>query len=124
MYRSTPVTYFLSAIVSTGMAGTDVVCSEDEIVKLNTPINTSCGIYLAKVLSSSGGRLLNPNALDQCCVCPIARTDDVLATLGIFYNERWRNFGISILSSVVNVATSFGLYWLFRVPKGPSRRYV
>ena len=122
MYRSTPVTYFLSAIASTGIAGTDVVCSENEIVTFNPPKDTSCGLYLATYISSSGAQLLNPSALDHCQVCPVAKTDDILATLGIFYDERWRDFGISLIYSVVNVATAFALYWLFRIPKGPSRR--
>ena len=122
MYRATPVTYFINAIVSTGIAGVDLVCAANELVTFNPPSSQSCGAYLEDYLSYAGGRLLNPSASQQCQFCPVASTDDVLATLGIFYDDRWRNLFVSLAYSVFNVGAALALYWLFRTPKRPSHR--
>lgn len=122
MYRATPVTYFISAIISTGIAGAELIYAANELVTFDPSSNQSCGVYLEDYLSYAGGRLLNPSATKQCQFCPVATTDDILATLGIFYDDRWRNFVVSLAYSVFNVGAALGFYWLFRMPKGLSRR--
>lgn len=124
MYRATPLTYFINAIVTTGIAGVDVTCAANEIVTFNSPVNTICGDYMENYLSNAGGRLLNAKAVGQCQYCPIAKTDDLLATFGMFYADRWRNFSISLVYSVLNIAGALLLYWAFRVPKGASRSSI
>jgi ABC-type multidrug transport system permease subunit len=42
----------------------------------------------------------------------------VLDSLGIRYEDRWRNFGLMWVFVLVNVVAALGLYWLARVPKG------
>ena len=117
MYRSTPITYFVSAIVSTGVGKAVVQCSAKETVQFDPPNGQSCGIYLQPYLAASGGTLLNPNAMQQCQICPISSTDDAIARIGIFYQDRWRNLGITISYSIFNFIAALFLYWLFRVPK-------
>lgn len=124
MYRATPITYFLAAIVSTGIAGANVVCAANEIVKFAPPSGLTCGAYLQPYMISVRNTLLNANATTQCEVCPVARTDDLLAQLGIHYDDRWRNFGITLAYSVFNIAGAMVLYWLVRVPKGPRRQFI
>jgi ATP-binding cassette, subfamily G (WHITE), member 2, PDR len=121
MYHISPMTYFVSAIMSTGTAGVSIACSTAEILTFDPPTPQSCAQYLADYLQSTGGNLLNPDALRQCQLCPMSSTDDVLALLGIDYADRWRNFGITCAYSVVNVLGALALYWLLRVPKGPKR---
>lgn len=122
MYRVTPVTYFVNAIVSTKVAGADVICAANELVRFNPPFGQDCASYLTPFLTTSGGTLINPQATDQCLFCPISNTDAVLRSLGIYFEHRWRNFGITLVYSLVNVAGALFLYWLFRVPKGFARR--
>lgn len=117
MYRATPVTYFVNAMVSTGAAGVDIVCSAKELVNIEPPRGQTCGAYLEEYLSFVGGRLLNPNAMQQCHFCPVANTDTLLAALGIHFEDRWRNFGITLAFTFGNVIIAICLYWTFRVPK-------
>jgi ABC-type multidrug transport system permease subunit len=124
MYRVSPVTYLVSAMVSTGVAGVNVVCAANEIVRFNPPSGQTCSSYLKAYMSYMGGTLLNPSATEQCEFCRSADTDSVLASRSIYFEDRWRNFGISLIYSAVNVVGALCLYYLFRVPKGPRRRNV
>ena len=122
MYRVSPVTYFVDSMVSTGVAGVNVVCDSKEIIQFKPPIGQTCGSYLEEYITSMGGNLLNPGAVDQCQLCPVRVTDDAIRSLGIYFTHRWRSFGISLVYSAANIAGALLLYWLFRVPKGPRRR--
>ena len=124
MYRVTPLTYFINALVSTGVAGVNVVCAANEIVRFDPPSGQICSLYLKEYMSHAGGSLLNPSATRQCEFCLAADTDSVLAALGIYFGDRWRNFEISLIYSAVNVTGALCLYWLFRVPKGLGRRNI
>lgn len=122
MYRVTPVTYFINALVSTGLAGVDITCASNEILKFDPIEGQSCASYLQDYINIAGGSLLNPEATQQCQFCPFSNTDSLLATLGIYFEHRWRNYAITIVYSVVNAAGALFLYWLFRVPKGARRK--
>ncbi|KAL9593463.1 MAG: hypothetical protein Q9219_007541 [cf. Caloplaca sp. 3 TL-2023] len=121
MYRSTPIAYFVNAMVSTGIAGAMVDCSAKERVKLDPPEGMTCGQYLQDFITQNGGTLSNPNAIQQCELCPVSTTDAVIAQFNIFYRERWRDFGITLAYSAINIFGALLLYWLFRVPSGVRR---
>ena len=118
MYRATPITYFVSTLVSTGVAGVNVMCSLTETLTFDPGHALNCSSYLSDYISRAGGHLLNPEATQDCHFYPVSRTDDILATSSIQYNERWRNFAITLVFSLVNILGAMILYWLFRVPKG------
>lgn len=121
MYRVTPLTYFINAIVSTGISGVEVTCTTKEVVKFDPPNGQSCSAYLTDYIHEMGGRLFNPDATKECQLCPVSSTDSLIARLGIDYGDRWRNLGITLVYSVVNVVGALLLYWCFRVPKGVRR---
>lgn len=109
MYRATPITYFVKVIVAVGIAGSDATCTADEVLTFDAPRDTTCRSYLEDYLSYAGGRLLNPDAVQQCQVCATRTTDDLLATFGISYNDLWRSIGITLVYSVVNIVAALGL---------------
>lgn len=117
MYRATPITYFLDAMVSTGVAGVNITCAANEILEISPRSGQTCGAYLYAYMESVGGTLMNPEALSSCELCPIADTNSLLAVIGIFYGNRWMNLGITLAFSIINVFGALGLYWLLRVPK-------
>jgi ABC-type multidrug transport system permease subunit len=119
MYRATPVTYLVSSMISTGVGGVPIVCAANELVKFDPPTGQTCSQYLTDYLSYAGGSLLNPTATQQCQFCPVSDTNTLLAGVGIFFEHRWRDFGITLAYSAINIALALGLYWLFRVPKKP-----
>jgi len=46
----------------------------------------------------------------------------LLGALGIDYADRWRDWGITVVFTVVNILGTLGIYWLARVPKGGGRK--
>lgn len=117
MYRLSPFTYWISAIVSTMLHGQTVECSASETSIFNPPANQTCGTYLAEFLSDAGaaGALQNPDATESCRYCTTTVADDYLKGVGILWDERWRNFGILWAYVLFNIAVAVFTYWLFRV---------
>jgi len=117
MYRISPFTYLVSAMLSTGIANTAVVCSDIEFLHLDPPVGSTCGTYFADYIAVAGGYLQDINATSDCSFCSVADTNALLRSLNIDYADRWRNFGIMWAYIIFNVFMAVGLYWLARVPK-------
>ncbi|KUL89663.1 hypothetical protein ZTR_00514 [Talaromyces verruculosus] len=119
MYRVSPFTYMVSAVLSVGLAQTDVKCSSIELLTLSPPtVGETCQSFLYNYTSYAGGRIINPDATTNCQFCSLATTDDFLAAESIYFSDRWRDIGILFGYCAFNVAAAIGLYWLARVPKG------
>lgn len=117
MYRVSPYTYLVSAILSIGIANTAVECSPLELLYFEPLPNTTCGAYMLPYIQQLGGYLINPSATTECEFCVIADTNTFLSSVGIDYGDRWRNFGILWGYVVFNGLMAVLLYWGFRVPK-------
>jgi ATP-binding cassette, subfamily G (WHITE), member 2, PDR len=118
MYRATPLSYYISGIISTGLSGVTIRCSPTDIANIPfVPSGETCGSYLASYLNDTGVQLMNPAAATDCQICPWANTDAILATYGIMYSERWRNWGITIAYNCFNIGACYLLWWLVKVPK-------
>ncbi|KAM5368274.1 hypothetical protein ACJZ2D_009640 [Fusarium nematophilum] len=117
MYRVSPMTYLIGAMLSNGVALQQVQCSDLEFLMFQPPANLTCEAYVGPFVEMAGGSLRNPDANEACLYCPVASTDTYLATLDIHYSERWRNFGLIWAYIIFNVFAALGAYWLLRVPK-------
>jgi ABC-type multidrug transport system permease subunit len=119
MYRVSPLTYLVGGMLSTGVAQIAVSCSDLEVLHFLPPqsANLTCGEYMAPYQQLAGGTVLNPNSTQACEFCPLAQTDAFLASVDIFYSDRWRNYGLMWAYIVFNVFAALALYWLARVPK-------
>lgn len=117
MYYVSPFTWLASGLLSTGVANTNIVCASNEYVKFLPPAGQSCGSYMSSYISSSGGYLIDPNTTDYCQFCQLGNTNEYLSAVNIRYEDRWRNFGITVVYIVFNAAGALGVYWLVRVPK-------
>lgn len=120
MYRVSPLTYLIDGMLSTGLARNEVECSDLEVLRFEVPQggNFTCGSYMDEFTQMAGGSVYNANSTDMCQYCPLASTDDFLATISISYSNRWRNFGLMWVYIIFNLFAALGLYWLCRVPKG------
>lgn len=121
MYRVSPITYWLSAILSTGLAGVPVVCRSNEMVSFPPPSGYTCGEYMSEYIATSGGYLEDTSATDLCSFCTISETDTYLASVHIYFKNRWRDWGIFICYIFINMFITFLLYYLVRVPKKSDR---
>ncbi|KAJ5634735.1 hypothetical protein N7528_002577 [Penicillium herquei] len=124
MYRVSPMTYLVNAIIATGASGRAVNCSAKELSVFEMPETySSCGEYLEAYIEAAGdaaGKLLNPESTGQCEYCLLQTADQYLATLDISYSTRWRNFGLLWVYVAFNVFFTLVIYYLCRVR--PSRR--
>lgn len=121
MYRASPFTYLVSAVLSTGLTATSVQCSSIELLQISPPAGQSCSSYLGPYIHASKGSLLNPEATADCQICSISQTDQFLGSLNIYYSDLWRNVGLLFVYIAFNAAAAVFLYWLIRVPKRRSR---
>ena len=121
MYRVSPFTYLVSAVLSTGLTATSVQCSSIELLQISPPAGQNCSSYLGSYIDAFKGRLLNPEATADCQVCSISQTDQFLMSLNIYYSDLWRNVGLLFVYIVFNAVAALFRYWLVRVPKKRSR---
>jgi ABC-type multidrug transport system permease subunit len=117
MYRVSPLTYLIGAMLSAGLAKTPVTCSEVEIILVQPPRGKSCIEYFSAFLQTAPGKVYNPSATENCQFCPMTSSDTFLASVSSVYGDRWRNLGLIWVYIVVNIVTALALYWLIRVPK-------
>jgi ATP-binding cassette subfamily G (WHITE) protein 2 (PDR) len=117
MYRVSPFTYWIGGMVSTLLHDRPVYCSSTETSHFDPPAGQTCQQYLSTYLQTAAGTLQNPNASNNCQYCPLSSSDQFLAGSKIYYNERWRNFGIMFAFIGFNIAMAVLSYWAFRVAK-------
>ncbi|KAH7165897.1 ABC-2 type transporter-domain-containing protein [Dactylonectria macrodidyma] len=117
MYRVSPMTYIIGAMLSDGVAKQQVECSTIEFLTLQPANNLTCGEYLEPFMQAAGGALQDPSSTDQCMFCAVAQTDAYLQTVGIEYGDRWRNWGLIWVYIIFNCFATVAFYWLARVPK-------
>ncbi|KAJ5658792.1 ABC multidrug transporter C [Penicillium longicatenatum] len=122
MYRVSPFTYLVSAMLSTGVSGTDVVCGSVEYLNFNPPSGETCYQYMSDYMTSYGGYLQFPNATSDCSFCSMKSTDTYLAQVGSYYSDAWRNFGFMWIYIIFNIFMAVFIYWLARVPKGSRNK--
>lgn len=117
MYRVSPFTYWNSAMASVQTHGRHVVCSTAELSIFDPPSGMTCWQYLEKYATAAGGQVMNHNATSSCEYCAVTVADQYLATSGIKYDQRWRNFGLVWVYIVFNIFIAVSTYYLFRVKR-------
>ncbi|KAI1764501.1 ABC-2 type transporter-domain-containing protein [Hypoxylon sp. FL1150] len=123
MYRVSPFSYLVSAMLSTAVGNTHVECRSNEFIHFDPPDGLNCGQYLGNYTLAAGG-YIEPGTADRtsdCSFCTIYETNVYLEAAGAVYEQRWRNFGILWAYIVFNVFGALFMYWLTRVPKGKKK---
>ncbi|OQE34548.1 hypothetical protein PENCOP_c017G05487 [Penicillium coprophilum] len=119
MYRVSPFTYLVSAMLSTGVSGADAFCEAVEFLKFNPPANQTCQEYMGPFIKMTGtGYLKDPQATSDCSFCTVSKTNTYLAQISSDFADAWRNFGLMWVYIVFNIFGALFIYWLARVPKG------
>jgi len=116
MYRISPFTYLVSAVLSTGLANTNVTCASNEYLTFDPEPGKTCMEYMQPYIMGAGGYLQNPDAMSNCSFCTISSTNTFLESINSSYSTAWRNFGIMWAYVGFNVVMALFLYWLARVP--------
>ncbi|KAG6980389.1 ZEB2-regulated ABC transporter 1 [Fusarium oxysporum f. sp. conglutinans] len=116
MYRVSPMTYLVGGVAVSGLSGDAIICSQAELAVFQPPAGETCGAYMQPYLEQAApGTLLNPDATASCSYCPLGYADQVLARSGMYYDERWRDWGLGFIYIAFNIAAVFAFYYLFRL---------
>ncbi|KAJ5133058.1 hypothetical protein N7448_007216 [Penicillium atrosanguineum] len=117
MYRVSPFTYYISGIASTALHGRSVTCSAAELSVFPPPAGQTCEEYMAKYSVDSTGTLTDAsrNSTSSCEWCSMTSADEYLAGREIYFDQRWRNYGIFWCYFIFNIFGAILLYYLFRV---------
>ena len=117
MYRLSPYTYLIEALLGQALGKLPIECSPVELVTIQPPGGQSCEAYMSPYISFAGGYLANPNATSDCQYCSFSTTDAFLSTsFNIFYSNHWRDIGIFAAFVVFNVSASLSRFivWVDR----------
>jgi ATP-binding cassette subfamily G (WHITE) protein 2 (PDR) len=121
MYRVSPFTYLVGAILAVGLSDASVRCSGVELQHFDPTPGNTCSSYMSPYINENGGYLVNPEATSKCSFCLIGDTNTFLKSIGVDLENRWRNLGLLWVYVAVNIVGAITLYWLVRVPKKPKR---
>ena len=114
MNMVTLVTYFRSSLMTASLGKVAIRCSPSETLKFPTAGRLTCGEYMQSYINSQGGYLVDAASASECGFCPYSDIDAVYKNMGIRYQDRWRDLGITLAYSTFNVALAMLLYWRFR----------
>jgi ABC-type multidrug transport system permease subunit len=119
MYRVSPLTYLVGGASVSALPLRDIACSESETYVFQPAgRGQSCREYLeAYFANGAPGRLLNPDAGEDCAYCPLRSTGQLLASFGMFYDDALFDWLIGFIYVLFNIGCVFALYYLFRVRK-------
>ena len=115
MWRVSPFTYYIAGIGGTALHGRPVVCSTTELSIFDPPAGQTCGEYMRGFLAAGVGTLYNHNATKGCEYCAMTTADQYLAVREIYYEHRWRDYGIFWCYFIFNIFSAVTLYYVFRV---------
>jgi ABC-type multidrug transport system permease subunit/ABC-type multidrug transport system ATPase subunit len=121
LYWINPLNYLIGSMLVFDIWGTDVVCQPSELA-LFDPFNGTCGEYLASYLEGMGvgAKLLNPEAMEQCQVCPYSSGSAYLQALNLHeYYYGWRDAGIVVIFAISSYAL---VYLLMKLRTKTSKK--
>ncbi|KAI1469035.1 ABC transporter ABCl1 [Daldinia caldariorum] len=99
MYRVSPFTYLISAMLSTAVANTNVNCAENEFVHFDPPSGQTCLEYLQPYANATFGYIQEgtENRTSDCSYCTVSNTNAYLAGSKVYYGpmaQLWYPMGI------------------------------
>ncbi|KAG7887387.1 hypothetical protein KL936_004547 [Ogataea polymorpha] len=121
LYYVSPLTYWISGIVSAGLRDTDVHCSEVEFVTVPSPDGETCWNYLSDYIGVHGGYLKDNSSTTNCEYCSYSESNVFLRSRHMEPEDMWRNWGILVCYTAFNIICAFYFYYQFRVPKKRSQ---
>ncbi|EER38850.1 ABC drug exporter AbcA [Histoplasma capsulatum H143] len=122
MYRLSPATYLVGGLMSSAVANSEVHCAPHEILEMRSVEGSTCGEFLSAYIESAGGMVLNPGTTDICRYCTIASSNEFLAGFHIYYDTRWKDFGLMWVYILFNIIGALSLYWGLQSPEGQGQQ--
>ncbi|KAL5600728.1 hypothetical protein FOVSG1_006758 [Fusarium oxysporum f. sp. vasinfectum] len=116
MYRVSPMTYLVGGVAISEVSGDPSRLFPAELAVFQHLTDETYVAYMQPYLEQAAPRtLLNPDATTSYSCCPLAYVDQVLARSGMYYDERWRDWGLGFSYIIFNIATVFAFHYLIRL---------
>lgn len=114
MYKLSPFTYILEAMLGAIVHNEPVLCNEQEYARFPAPPGQTCQSYVQPFIDQAGGYVRT--ASDGLCeFCQFANGDQFARTFSVYYSNIWRDFGIFCAFIVFNYAVVyFATYLRFK----------
>ncbi|OBA28057.1 hypothetical protein HANVADRAFT_51777 [Hanseniaspora valbyensis NRRL Y-1626] len=115
MYKVSPLTYVVQSMTLPIVHGKKVVCQPTELLPLEAPSGQTCGDFLATYTENNPGYINNPDSTGICEYCPYNTEDQVVEHFGVYWDQRWRNFGLIWAYIIFNFVAMLVCYYYMRV---------
>lgn len=113
LVRLTPFRYMLEGLLSLATHNEPIRCAANEFARFAPPGGQTCQEYAGTFIQRVGGYLNDPSSTTMCEFCQYAVGDEYTATLGVYYVNRWRDYGIFWAYIVFNLAMTYFFTWLY-----------
>ena len=105
MYRLSPFTYLIEAMLGQAIGHSEITCAAKELVTIEPPSGQTCAQYMGNFIQVAGEYLTNENDTSACHYCASRTTDAFLEeSFNIYYSHHWRDFGIFCAYIIFNVS--------------------
>lgn len=115
MYYLTPFHYLLEGMLSLVTHNVPVICASNEFARFSPPPGLSCAAYVDPYIAEAGGYVQTGSGqyAGLCEFCQYATGDEFAASFNVYYDHRWRDYGIFWAYIVFNLAIVFLCSWLY-----------
>lgn len=94
LYELNPFTRLIAGMVTTELHGLPVKCNAAELNVFTAPDGQSCREYMEPFFAAGGAGYLEDPGSSDCEYCAFEFGDEFYNTLGLSFNDRWRDLGI------------------------------
>ncbi|KAL8948749.1 MAG: hypothetical protein Q9222_005088 [Ikaeria aurantiellina] len=112
MYYLTPFTYLLEGFLGVAVHDRPVNCADNELARFPAPPGETCDSYTRQFIQQAGGYLAG-EMNGMCEFCQYRNGDEFARGFNVFYDKKWRDYGIFFAFCGFNFAIVFFASWLF-----------
>ena len=112
MYYLSPFTYLLEGFLGVATHDRPVRCSSTEVARFPSPPGTTCDSYTAPYIAQAGG-YVQTGADGLCEFCQYANGDEFARGFNVYYDHKWRDYGIFWAFCIFNFVVVFAASWLY-----------
>lgn len=121
MYWLSPFHYLLEGLLGAITHGVKITCASKEYAYFAAPPGQTCASYTDAYVRQAGGYVIT--ASDGLCgFCQYADGDQFAASFNVYYNHKWRDYGIFWAYAIFNFIWVFVASWLFLGGIGKIKR--
>ena len=104
MYHLTPFTYLIEGLTVNALGGLVIRCTDSQFNFLTPPSGQECLAFLEPFTTAGSGYAQLVNG--DCGYCAFSTGNEFLTTLGMSFNNRYRDVGLMCAYILFNISES------------------